>query len=198
MDDNISMTPRESATPTASSMSSLIYDEALVTVRFSRNHYNLSDWDVLLQNGATDSMAILEQLFARGIDFLYGMLFHQVFSLPERFEPPWEYPPTMTVVLDLEDVPQIVDNVEQCIASMFLMESNDDGDLISPSNCHIFAITSSNFFTATSNLDALYMGEEERTGSGTWRNCSISIIPFYDAHQKDPTSNSSDFENNNI
>jgi hypothetical protein len=171
----------------------LINDEVLVSVRFSRNHYNLSDWNVLLQNGATYSLTILEQLFARGIKFLYGMLFHQVFSLRVRFESPWEHPPATTVVLDLENVQQSVDNLEKCMVSMFLMESNDDGDLISPSDCHIFAIPSSNFFNAT-KFDDYAWWKRERAGSGTWRNCSNSFLPLYDAHQKDPP----DFDKDNI
>jgi hypothetical protein len=153
-----------------------------VSFRWGHTHYNLSDWETRMDGQQSpEALERLEDLFAHGIDVLYGLLFHQVFSFRESMKTPWQNPLTMSFVLELtEDFsPSNIEKVEQCMDSMS-PESNGD------SECHIFVISTSWFLNGTKFEPFL----EKRDGSRLWsqkkRSCTIS---FHQTPNKDDVDN---------
>jgi hypothetical protein len=157
-------------------------DNEEVSFRWDHTHYNLSDWETRIDSQQSpEAFKRLEDLFAQGIDVLYGLLFHQVFSFQESMETPWQNPLTMSFVLELaEDVsPSSIEMVEQCMDSMS-PESNGETE------CHIFVISTTRFLNETKFEPFL----EERDGSRLWiqkkRRCTISF------HQSSPNKDGVD------
>mmetsp|Transcript_10288 Transcript_10288/g.24658 ORF Transcript_10288/g.24658 Transcript_10288/m.24658 type:complete len:241 (-) Transcript_10288:2262-2984(-) len=113
-----------------------ILDDAILNLQLQKEHYSQADWMDVLGNTTNDSQVALEQLFARGQPFLYGLLFHELFDIYERIEPPWNEPPSASIVVDLEGSSRLPSkDIEECLAPMIPRPG-----FTSPEPCHLFLL----------------------------------------------------------
>lgn len=110
-------------------------DEAMLNLDFRKEHYSQADWINMLTNDTSGSQVILEQLFARGQRFLYGLLFHEIFDIYERIEPPWDESPSVSIVVDLEGSSLPLKEIEECLTPMIPKTG-----FTSPEPCHLFLL----------------------------------------------------------
>lgn len=147
--------------------------ETVIRVGFRQNHYNFTDWDRIFRryNRTQNNGTILIELFAQGIHFLYGMLFHRLFTFREHCEQPWgEFPPKKLVLLDLPEIRKTTNTrVSQCLDT--LVSAKTVAKKLTSHTCHIFVMTSK---------DATINWTDDSFGEDSCHNCSFSWLPVYD------------------
>ena len=161
----------------------------ILRVRFDETHYGETNWkDYASQIHSRDRFETqLEKLYSNGIDFLYGLLFHEIFSIHDGYEPSWEESSTMnptTIVLELaeNDENYNVPSIQNCVNSIVSSDYASTGSDIKSPDCHIFAISNRRYFNESKfgryienqrleddDDDSLHMAEH---------NCSITYVPF--------------------
>lgn len=136
-------------------------NEKVIQLQFEQRQLNLAEWSDMIGTESANQLDTLQQMFALGGQLLYGLLFHEVFDIVHRIDPPWQESPSTSIVIDMEDR-SISGEIETCLDSMLEEPLRFTPD---EESCHVFLLTSKETANTT-NSDLLT------------HRCSFSPIPI--------------------
>lgn len=165
------------------------WEESLSIIEpdFENQHYNLSHWRERIHSKSQGLQ--VEHLFARGNTFLYGFLFHEIFDIKERINPPWNVPPTTSILLDKDVSNFSIKSIEKCLEP-FVEEKSFTSN---KADCHIFVISEAKQ-SSDRNIDVnnncsysfIELTSHSAPDGSWWRNIDIAshtrtgwIAPFH-------------------
>ena len=172
-----------------SSTDELIDGSMILMMRFDETHYNETNWkDYATQSHSSEHVETqLEKLYSNGVDFLYGLLFHEIFSIHEGFEPSWEDSMMMnptTIVLELaEHQSYNVPSIQNCVNSIIVSDYASTGsDIMSP-DCHVFVLSNDRHLNESKfgrYIESQRLEDDDNGVSWhmTEHDCSITHVPF--------------------
>jgi hypothetical protein len=132
----------------------------VLQLTFDQTRYSLVQW----KDRIVASMDI-DQLFARGQRFLYGLLFHETLDIFNRID---SLPFDISIVMEYSKKD---DNLTACLKSILSREEEEEVSYLSTTNkksCNIFALDFDNATNTTEKYP-----QEIHVGDNT---CSISIL----------------------
>jgi hypothetical protein len=164
-------------------------NEKILQLQFDQHHYNLSEWTDMMHTEQPNQLTTLEQMYARGGRFLYGLLFHEAFDILQRIDPPWHEPPTTSIVIDFE-IDFRSGEIEKCLDSML-----PEPPRFTPEaeHCHVFLLTAAqqpndtnvNFIDPNCSFSFVHLTISSSTDGNWWRRIDLAsrarsgwIAPF--------------------